>query len=107
MSSSDEAVPVEGTSKGARTKRLKLEEIIVSMNYKYKGNPIPSKFSSTVMNITDTLVGHIDMDQFVQDAFSPDAALRVKVIANFGLVHVSTLSCSVQCLEFILTAAQS
>lgn len=107
MSSSDETTRTEGTSKGTRTKRLKLEEVPISMKYRYKGNPVPSKFGSAVMNITDTLVGHIDMEQFVQDAMSPDADPRKKMIANSGLVHMATFPYSMQCPEFILTAAQS
>lgn len=70
MSDLKEEVPTKGTSKVTKTKRLKPKQVPLTMKYKFQGNPVPSKFGSEVMNITDTLVGHIDLEQFCIDTFS-------------------------------------
>lgn len=70
MFDSEEEVPTEGTSKGTRERRPNLEQVLVTMKYKFQGTPIPSKFGSKVMIITDTLMGHIDLDQFHENTFS-------------------------------------
>lgn len=78
-------VPIEGTSKGitkrARDKRLKPEQVPYMMKCKYQGSPVPSKFDYEVMNITDTLVGHMDLEQFHKDTFLEDVVPRARRIA--------------------------
>lgn len=106
-----DGLPIEGTSEGAsrraRAKRVKLEQFPYIIKYKYQGNRTPSKFDFEVSRITDTLVGHMDLDQLIKDTFLEDATPREKIILESRLAHVACFPIVVQCPEFILTVANA
>lgn len=75
------------------------------MKYKYQGNFVPSKFGQKIMEMRDTLVSHIELEQFVKGTFAEDVSPTTKKIANSQLAHIASFPIVVQCPKFILVVA--
>lgn len=67
----------------------KLDKVLVTMKYEFEGVPKVSKITSTIQDITNIYIGHIDVKFCGQRTFEDGATLRSRVIVNSRLAHIA------------------
>lgn len=85
---------------------VKLEKNPITMNYRYQGQTLVSKFENEIEWVTDTKIGHIELDAIDQEVAQPNLQAPYRIIKRSGFLDPIVSPQVVQYLELMLVIAQ-
>lgn len=101
-----EGVDAPRSSRRKTKTEIKLENVPFTMKYWYQGQTNACKFENKVQWITNTEIGHIQLEAIKSEVYGENPNSAWRRIRRSGLVESTVFPQAIQTLELILAIAQ-